>query len=245
MKNTVILLAAGRGKRMNSKVQKQYLLIKEKPLLYYSLNTFQKSEIIDEIILVVGKGEIPYCKKEIVEKYGFTKVGGIVEGGKERYDSVACGLSAVKACDYVYIHDGARPFIDLATIRRLQHTVEEEKACVAAVPSKDTVKLAGADDYVAETPDRSRVWVVQTPQVFDFALVKSAYAQFLAEGNQRATDDAMVVEQMTGQRVKLVKADYRNIKVTTPEDLEVAEIYAKETESDEELPDVAGYPAQE
>ena len=233
MKNVVVLLAAGRGKRMNSTVQKQYLPIKGKPLLYYSLKTFQESELIDEIILVVGKGEISYCKKEIVEAYRFTKVTEIVEGGKERYDSVVCGLRAIDDCDYVYIHDGARPFVDHGTLARLQHTVEREAACVAAMPSKDTVKLADKDAYVKETPDRDSVWIVQTPQVFGFSLIKTAYERYLEGENTGATDDAMVVELMTGQKVKLVEASYRNIKVTTPEDREIAELYAAEYGSPE------------
>ena len=110
MKSTAIVLAAGQGKRMNSKVQKQFLLIKGKPVLYYSLSCFQKSREIEEIIVVTGKESINFCKQEIIETYGFSKVKAVIAGGKERYDSVYAGLRACENCDYVFIHDGARPF---------------------------------------------------------------------------------------------------------------------------------------
>lgn len=225
MKNVAIVLAAGQGKRMNSSVQKQFLLIKEKPVLYYSLHTFQQSPLIHEIILVTGKEEITYCKEEIVEKYGFSKVTKVVEGGKERYNSVFCGLSAIEECDYVYIHDGARPFINESILQNLQITVEMEKACVAGMPVKDTIKLVDDEQHVTETPVRDKVWIVQTPQVFSFDLVKGAYTEYFAQNKEGATDDAMVVELMTGHKVKLVQADYRNIKITTPEDLQIAEVF--------------------
>ncbi len=227
MKNVAIVLAAGHGKRMHSDVQKQYLLIKEKPVLYYALHTFQETAFIHEVILVAGEEEITRCKKEIVDRYGFSKVTQIVAGGAERYDSVACGLRAIESCDYVYIHDGARPFVDVKTLERLQKAVEECGACVAGIPSKDTVKLADAEGYVKETPARSSVWIVQTPQVFSFSLIKSAYEKMLAQ-QVTATDDAMAVELMTGHKVRLVEADYRNIKITTPEDMEIARLFCED-----------------
>lgn len=227
MGNVAIVLAAGQGKRMNSSVQKQFLLIKKKPVLYYSLRTFQESPLIQEIILVTGKEEITYCKKEIIEKYGFSKVVKVVEGGKERYDSVFRGLCAIEQCDYVYIHDGARPFINEEILQRLQAAVEQEKACIAGVPVKDTIKLADDRQQVTETPPREKVWIVQTPQVFSFGLVKDAYAKYYAQNKEGATDDAMVVELMTGHKVKLVQSDYRNIKITTPEDLLIAEVFCE------------------
>ena len=109
-KITAICLAAGQGKRMGSDVQKQYMLLENKPILYYSLENFQNSPV-EDVVLVVGAGEEEYCQKEVVEKYGFTKVKAVVAGGKERYHSVFCGLTAVGAADYVLIHDGARPFL--------------------------------------------------------------------------------------------------------------------------------------
>lgn len=229
-KNTAIVLAAGQGKRMHSSVQKQYLILKERPVLYYALLAFEEAPEINDVVLVVGAGEIPYCRTEIVERYGFSKVTAIVEGGKERYDSVFCGLSAIQDCAYVYIHDGARPFVNGKMIAALQAAVEKDGACVAGMPVKDTIKIADADGFVEETPERSSVWLVQTPQVFEFGLVKDAYVRFLQQKEIQATDDAMVVEQMSGHKVRLVPSSYRNIKITTPEDLLIAEAFMNENE---------------
>lgn len=227
-RTAAIVLAAGRGSRMNSKIQKQYLLLKEKPVLYYSLKAFEES-FIDEIILVTGEEEIGYCRKEIVEKYAFTKVSHIVAGGKERYHSVFCGLQSLTDCDYVFIHDGARPFVTEQILERAYETVQKEHACVVGMPVKDTIKLADESGYAQETPRRDLLWMVQTPQVFSFALVKRAYASFLEQEREllaqgiRVTDDAMVVETFTDVRIRLVEGSYENIKITTPEDLRIAE----------------------
>jgi 2-C-methyl-D-erythritol 4-phosphate cytidylyltransferase len=225
MKNVAIVLAAGQGKRMQSKVQKQFLLIKEKPVLYYTLNAFENSPVITDIILVTGKDEIEYCQKEIVDKYGFKKVCKIVAGGKERYHSVHHGLQAVEEADYAFIHDGARPFVDNDMIERAYEAVKEHKACVIGMPVKDTIKIADENGFASQTPDRKKVWQVQTPQTFEFQLIKDAYSRLLEEEPEGITDDAMVVETMTDCKVKLVEGSYRNIKITTPEDLEIAAIF--------------------
>lgn len=222
MKTTAIVLAAGSGKRMNSKVHKQYLLLKGKPVLYYSLKAFEDSQI-DDIILVVGAGEIDFCRKEIVEQYGFGKVRAIVEGGKERYHSVYEGLKAAGATDYVLIHDGARPFVSQSIIERTLEAVCEYKACVVGMPVKDTIKIVDDDTFAKETPNRSTVWMVQTPQAFSYPLIYDAYTRMLADEDAAITDDAMVVERMTDCKVKLIEGSYQNIKITTPEDLDVAE----------------------
>lgn len=227
MKTTAIVLAAGSGKRMNTKVHKQYLLIKGKPVLYYSLKAFEDSQV-DDIILVVGSGEIDSCKKEIVEQYGFKKVRAIVEGGKERYHSVYEGLKAAGDTDYVLIHDGARPFVSQIIIERTIETVYQYKACVVGMPVKDTIKIVDEDTFAKDTPNRSRVWMVQTPQAFSYPLIYDAYTRMLKQEGSAVTDDAMVVEQMTDYKVKLIEGSYRNIKITTPEDLTVAEAYLKE-----------------
>lgn len=224
-KNVAIVLAAGQGKRMNSKVQKQYLLIKDKPVLYYTLNAFETSPLISELILVTGKDEIEYCQQEIVKKYGFTKVRKIVAGGKERYHSVYEGIKAIDEADYVFIHDGARPFVDAEIIERVCTAVEEYKACVVGMPVKDTIKIADEEGFAAQTPDRRKVWQVQTPQTFEYNLIRNAYEKLMMEEPEGITDDAMVVETMTEHRVKLVEGSYRNIKITTPEDLEIATIF--------------------
>ncbi len=232
-----IVLAAGQGRRMKGKVAKQYLLLEGKPILYYSLKAFQDSRI-DDVILVASPGDEAYVREEIVEKYGFSKVRLIVSGGKERFHSVQNGLDALarwlqgrafpEGC-YVLIHDGARPFLDQDVIERVVECVEREKACVAAMPVKDTVKLADSEGYIALTPPRRLVWTIQTPQAFEFELARHAYQclkdaeeELLARGVQ-VTDDAGVVELFTNKRVKLVQGSYENIKITTPDDLAVAE----------------------
>ena len=224
MKTTAIVLAAGSGKRMNTKVHKQYLLLKGKPVLYYSLKAFEDSQV-DDIILVVGPGEIEYCRKDIVEKYGIKKVSAIVEGGKERYHSVYEGLKQAEETDYVLIHDGARPFVSQPIIERTITAVREYQACVVGMPVKDTIKMVDDDTYAKETPNRSTVWMVQTPQAFSYPLVFDAYTRMLADEDTAITDDAMVVERMTSCKVKLIEGSYQNIKITTPEDLDIAEVY--------------------
>lgn len=224
---TAVVLAAGQGKRMGSKVHKQYLLLAGKPVLYYSLKTFQVSDIIDEILLVTGEGEEEYCQEQIVQKYGITKVSRILTGGAERYHSVWNALREMDGSGYVFIHDGARPFVDKEMIARAYEEVVVHKACVVGMPVKDTIKVADMQDYVADTPDRSRLWMVQTPQVFETNLVKSAYMMLMRESYIHVTDDAMVVETMLGHPVKLVTGSYENIKITTPEDLEIGEVFAK------------------
>lgn len=223
-----IVLAAGSGKRMNSSIKKQYIEIYDRPVLYYSLAAFEKMGI-DELILVTSSDEIEYCKKQIVEKYNLKSVSSIVAGGKERYHSVYEGLKAVKECDYVFIHDGARPCIEQAVLMNCLRGVKEYGACVAAVPVKDTIKIADDQTFAQTTPDRSKVWAVQTPQVFQYSLIKKAYDTMLTSEHQfNITDDAMVVEKFTNQKIKLIFGSYKNIKVTTPDDLPLAEIYLKE-----------------
>ena len=139
-KCTAIVLAAGQGRRMGTKVRKQYVLLEGRPILYYSLHVFDLSPYIDEIVLVVGKGEEEYCRKEIVEKYGIQKVRRIIPGGAERYHSVWKGLSEIEGEGYVFVHDGARPFVDTAMIERAYEAVCVCKACVVGMPVKDTIK---------------------------------------------------------------------------------------------------------
>lgn len=225
MKHVAIVLAGGKGSRMNSDIPKQYMQLMGKPVLYYSLKAFQESDI-DEIVLVVGKGEIDSCRADIVDAYGFTKIANIVEGGSERYYSVLNGLRAIKECDYVYIHDGARPCISLDVIKRCMEDVVQYKACIAAVPVKDTIKIADTDGYAAQTPDRNHLWQIQTPQCFAYDIVRAAYEDMAAdESRGNITDDAMVVEKYTNAKVKLTMASYKNIKITTPEDIAIAEIF--------------------
>ena len=223
MKSTAIVLAAGQGKRMNSKVQKQFLLIKGKPVLYYSLSCFQNSREIEEIIVVTGKDSINFCKQEIIEAYGFSKVKAVIAGGRERYDSVYAGLCACEDSDYVFIHDGARPFLTEDMIRRGKEAVHASGACVIGMPSKDTIKIADENGMVASTPSRSLVWNIQTPQIFSYTAIREAYERARQQNMADITDDAMVMERFGNMKIKLVEGSYENIKITTPEDILVAE----------------------
>lgn len=229
-----VVLAAGAGKRMKSNVAKQYLLLNDKPVLWYALNTFEYSEIIDEIILVVGKDEIPYAMEQIVDRYGFKKIIAVIEGGSERFFSV---WEALKVADerktsgetsYVFIHDGARPFVTEQILKDTYEAVAKHGACVTGMPVKDTIKIADTNEFAARTPDRKSVWMVQTPQVFERELIYEAYKQLidrlpeLTEKGVNVTDDAMVVETIMDKPVKLVQGSYENIKITTPEDMDIA-----------------------
>lgn len=228
-KYTAIVLAAGSGKRMNSKVHKQYLIIQDRPVLYYSLKAFEDSAV-DEIVLVVGKGEEKFCRKEIVDKYGISKVKAIVEGGKERYHSVFEGLKQTSDADYVLIHDGARPFVNQDIIRRCMQEVQKYQACVVGMPVKDTIKIADEEGYAKQTPDRKNVWMIQTPQTFSYALIYEAYEEMLKTEDTAITDDAMVLERIKGKKSKLIEGSYHNIKITTPEDLLIANVYLQHPE---------------
>lgn len=225
-KNTAaIVLAAGKGTRMESDIQKQYLELWGKPLIYYALKAFEDSPV-KQVILVTGRGETGYCRKEIVERFGFQKVSQITEGGRERYHSVFEGLKAVTDCDIVLIHDGARPCVTGEIISAAIEGAGRYGACVVGMPVKDTVKMSDDDEFAVMTPDRSRLWQIQTPQAFDYGLIFGAYSKLLSsEAYQTGvTDDAMVVESMTDRKVKLIRGDYSNIKVTTPEDMDLAEV---------------------
>lgn len=233
MKTVAVVLAAGQGRRMHSDVQKQYILLHDRPVIFYALKTFQES-FIDEIILVVGKGEEDYCRREIVDKFNFTKVKQIVEGGSERFHSVANGLKCIEGEGYVFIHDGARPFVTEEILFRAYEEVKKHDACVVGMPVKDTIKVADERHFAKLTPNRETLWQIQTPQVFSIGLAREAYERLLeketelkAQGIQ-ITDDAMVVETLLGHAVKLVEGSYKNIKITTPEDLNIASSFMDE-----------------
>lgn len=234
MRTVAIILSAGTGKRMNSSMPKQYMLLKGKPILYYTIKAFEASEI-EDIILVTGVGDEEYCRRELVEKYNFKKVRAIVPGGKERYHSVYHGICEAnkRVCDYIFIHDGARPFISLDVIKNALEQIRQYDACVVGVPVKDTIKISDAEGFVTETPKRERVYQIQTPQVFSYPLIRDAYNQLMENEydilNQgiKITDDAMVVETMLNHKVKIIEGSYENIKITTPEDLKIAEIFVK------------------
>lgn len=228
-----IVLAAGQGRRMQTKVAKQYMEIHGKPMLYYSLKAFQDS-VVDEILVVVGEDEVDYCREHILDRYGFNKVKAIVAGGKERYLSVYNALQTVEERivagilegdkRYVLIHDAARPLITKQIIEDAIQGVVSNKAIVVAVPSKDTIKIADETGTIEYTPKRSLTYIIQTPQAFEFDLLMKSYQEVMKCTNLEITDDAMIVEHGSNQSIKIVEGNYKNIKVTTPEDIKIAEI---------------------
>lgn len=246
VKTVAIVLAGGSGKRMGTTIPKQYLMLKEKPILYYSLKAFEDSSI-DEIVLVTSENDIAFCKNEIVNKYDIKKVVSIVAGGSERYLSVYNGLKATKEADYVLIHDGARPFITTAIIESSIIDVVKYKACIVGVPTKDTVKIVNSNNVVISTPDRNNVWNIQTPQSFSYELIYNAYEEIMKnlykEVNNfnmteveysccnvnvtkdiKITDDAMIVEMAFDYPIHVTIGSYTNIKITTIDDLKIGEV---------------------
>lgn len=241
-KCTAIVLAAGRGSRMKSSVAKQYMLLGGKPLIWYTLRAIEESSVVDDCILVAAQEDIlnGYVREQIIELYDFHKVTAVVPGGEERYDSVYNALrtiseagngKVVRRDGYVFIHDGARPFLTEEIMERCLAEVERTGACVAGMPVKDTIKIADGEGFAAATPDRTLLWQIQTPQVFETSLITEAYERLMREKESLAaagvkiTDDAGVVEHFMDRPVKLVEGSYRNIKVTTPEDIAVAEAF--------------------
>lgn len=223
MKNSVIIVAAGSGKRMKSTIAKQYIELKGRTILSYTVETFEKSDNIDEIILVTSQEVIDFVTKNIVNKYQFTKVKAVVAGGAERQDSVYNGLKKVsKDTDVVLIHDGVRPFVNDSYITKLESIAMEFGACVLGAPVKDTIKICDSEGYIVDTPNRSTLWLAQTPQCFKYDVIINAYEKAYKEG-YTGTDDSVLVEK-TGVKVKMVEGDYNNIKITTPEDLYIGEV---------------------
>ncbi|MGL5437763.1 MAG: 2-C-methyl-D-erythritol 4-phosphate cytidylyltransferase [Lachnospiraceae bacterium] len=221
-----VILAGGKGSRMESDIQKQYMLLNGRPLITYALDAFEASQV-DDIILVAGEAELEYVHSEIVQAYGYSKVSAVVAGGQERYHSVYSGLQAMKGCSYVLIHDGARPLVTSDIISRAIDGARGYQACVIGMPVKDTIKVSDSEAYGIETPDRNYLWQIQTPQAFSYPLIRGAYDWLMDHKEQQSgvTDDAMVLEKYTGDPVKLIQGSYTNLKVTTPEDLHIAEVF--------------------
>lgn len=221
-----IILAAGKGSRMKADIPKQYLMLCGKPVLYYSIRAFENANV-DHIIVVTGASEEETCRN-LLAQYKMKKQVTIITGGKERYDSVYEGLKASSNADYVLIHDGARPLVTTEQIDRLIEEVKKEHGAILAVPLKDTMKRANQDMVVEQTLQRDGLYIVQTPQGFPYQILMDAYYDFHqdTEENQRLiTDDAMIVENYTEEHVWLVEGSYHNIKITTPEDLTMAEYF--------------------
>lgn len=217
-KSYAIILSAGKGTRMKSKICKQYIQVNNRPVLFYALSAFEKSDI-DNIVIVAGADDINYIKSEIVDKYSFKKVISIVQGGKERYNSVMNGLNEIGDEGFVLIHDGARPLIETSVINHIISELNNYEACIAGMPVKDTIKIVNQEGFVETTPLRELIWQIQTPQAFKINVIKDAYREMSICKDETITDDAMVVEKYSDVKVKLIEAGYTNIKITTPEDL--------------------------
>ena len=226
-KTVAIIPAAGSGSRLGGPRAKQFLDIHGMPLLALTLNPFQHSSAVDEIILVVPKKDVHYCRQKIVQRFGFDKVKEVVPGGERRQDSVRMGLEAAGR-DYrlVLIHDGARPIISSAFIEQVIQTARTHRAVITARPAKETVKAVNGKGEVVKTYDRRQVWLVQTPQVFHYEDILTAHQAALREGWEEATDDSILIEKL-GIPVKVVEGTEQNIKVTTPYDLDMVRFLLK------------------
>ncbi|MFD2672496.1 2-C-methyl-D-erythritol 4-phosphate cytidylyltransferase [Marinicrinis sediminis] len=216
----VVIVAAGKGSRMKSAEHKQYLNIKDKPILLHTLEAFQRSRYIDHMTVVVGASDVERVKGW-VHTGQLHKVEQVLAGGRERQESVYLGLTQLPAdIEWVLVHDGVRPFITSSGINDCLEAARQYGAAVPAVPVKDTIKKVGADQVIVETPERQSLWAVQTPQAFRASHLLAAHEAARKDGFT-GTDDASLLERMD-EPVKVVMGDYRNIKITTPEDLSVA-----------------------
>lgn len=218
---TAIIAAAGQGRRMAAPINKQFLLLKDKPVLAHTLEVFDKHPLIDNIIVVTSAKELETCRTEVLLKYNFKKDIKLVIGGQERQDSVYNGLKEVKDSGLVIIHDGARPFLSGDMISNLIKEAQEVRGVIVGVPVKDTIKVVGEDNFVQHTPDRSKLWKVQTPQCFEYNLLLKAHEEARRE-KFYGTDDASLIERL-GIEIKMIEGSYENIKITTIEDLILGE----------------------
>ena len=218
--NSVIIVAAGSGRRMNMDINKQFIQLNKKEIIAHTIDVFYKNENIDEIIVCIKKEEEDIFKDRIINKYNFKNIK-IAYGGKERQDSIYNGLKCLNdKCDIVLIHDGARPFVDDRIINDSIKVARDKKAVVVGTPVKDTIKVV-CDGVISDTPKRDYLWASQTPQVFEYKIIKKAYEKAY-ENNYYGTDDSMLVEKI-GQKVTMIMGSYDNIKITSPEDIKIGE----------------------
>lgn len=219
--NGVVIVAAGTGSRMKKDINKQFIKLKNKEIVAHTIEKFYNSENIDDIVVVIREDEEEYFNKNIKEKYGFTNIK-VAHGGNERQDSVFNGIKMLKKeCEVVLIHDGARPFVTHDIIKKSINKANEYNAVVVGVKVKDTIKVVSDNGNIIDTPNRSYLWAVQTPQVFKYDIITKAYEDAY-NNNYYGTDDAMLVERI-GYNVKMIEGSYNNIKITTQEDLEFGE----------------------
>lgn len=226
VKAYALIPAAGMGKRMGASINKQYLQLDGLPIVARTISVFEQSPDIEAIYLVIPEAEISYCREQVVAACGFRKIVEIVPGGKERQHSVMNGLRAMRPHladeDVVVIHDGVRPLITAELLRESIDVACSNAGALVAVPAKDTIKTV-RNGIVVDTPDRESLWQAQTPQSFRFGTIFDAHLAAEQDGFV-GTDDASLVERRGGA-VRIVRGDYRNIKITTPEDLVLAESF--------------------
>lgn len=220
---SAIILAGGKGKRMGASVSKQFIELKGKPIIYYTIKKFEENKNIDNIVVVLPPDEVSYFKEEILKKYSL-KIDKIVLGGTERQDSVYNGLKSIAdtETDIVLIHDGARPFISNRIINDGIKYANEYGAAAPGVMPKDTIKVKNENNFSINTPDRSSLVAIQTPQVFKYKEILKCHEK-VKVNKEVVTDDTMVAEKY-GYKVYLYEGEYTNIKVTTPEDLILGEM---------------------
>jgi 2-C-methyl-D-erythritol 4-phosphate cytidylyltransferase len=219
---SAIVVAAGSGSRMKAGINKQYLYLSGKPVLAHTLLAFEKCQMIDEVILVISENDFEVCKTEVIKPNKLKKIKEVVAGGSSRQESMYHGLLKVnKKADIVITHDGARPLVHQNTLLKCVEKTLEYGATIVAVPVKETIKVVDDDLEVVHTPKRSELWSVQTPQTFSYEILLKAHEKAREEGFT-GTDDSMLVERMDFP-IKIVKGHYDNIKITTPEDLIIAE----------------------
>lgn len=232
-KSIVLIPAAGMGKRMGASINKQYLQLDGMPIVARTISVFEQSPLIDAIYLVIPADEIPYCRQHVVEAYRFKKVAAIIPGGEERQNSVLNGLNAMREYvsdnDVVLIHDGVRPLVTENMLRVSITTASLHDGAVVAVPVKDTIKVV-KDGIVCDTPPRESLWQAQTPQSFRFGIIHAAHLSAEMNGFH-CTDDASIIEH-NGGKMHIIRGDYRNIKITTPEDLILAEAFLSTMKSE-------------
>lgn len=215
--NGVVIVAAGSGSRMKRDINKQFIKLDGKEIIAYTIEKFYKSEDIDDIVIVIKENEEKYFIENIINKYGFDNIK-LAYGGKERQDSVYNGIKKLNSnCEIVLIHDGARPFVNEDIIKNSIEEAKENNAVVVGVPVKDTIKVVDSDGNIVDTPNRSLLWSVQTPQSFKYEIITKAY-EYAYSNDYYGTDDAMLVEHI-GYNVKMIQGSYDNIKITTEEDL--------------------------
>ena len=208
--------------RMGLEEAKQYLEIGGKPLLVHTLRTFQECHLVDSIIIVVSEKDIDYCLHQMVQRYQFSKVYKVISGGERRQDSVRNGIEAVAdSCRWVLIHDGVRPFVSIELIEKVIKTARRFRAVITGLPVTETIKRVDSKANVLKTIERKDLWIIQTPQIFSREDIYLAHQEALKRGWTEATDDASLVEKM-GISVKIIEGEERNIKITTPHDLQVA-----------------------